>query len=44
MLLDAPGVATGSKISASPYNAPEALLTAARGLTLWQQPGSTRQP
>ena len=44
MLLDAPGVATGSKLSASPYNTPEALLTAARGLTLWQQPGSARQP
>jgi hypothetical protein len=36
LLLDAPGVAVGRTITDSPYNTPEALLTAARALTLWQ--------
>jgi hypothetical protein len=38
LLLRAPGVAVGSTITASPYNTTEALLTAARALTLWQPP------
>jgi hypothetical protein len=38
LLLNAPGFAVGSTVTASPYNTPEALLTAARALTLWQPP------
>jgi hypothetical protein len=38
LLLNAPGFAMGSTITASPYNTPQALLTAARALTLWQPP------
>jgi hypothetical protein len=38
LLLNAPGFAVGSTMTASPYNTPEALLTAARALTLWQPP------
>jgi hypothetical protein len=38
LLLRAPGVAVGRTITSSPYNTPEALLTAARALTLWQPP------
>jgi hypothetical protein len=38
MLLDAPGFAVGRTITDSPYDTPEALLTAARALTLWQPP------
>jgi hypothetical protein len=36
LLIDAPGFVPGSKITHSPYDTAEALLTAARALTLWQ--------